>query len=350
MKTVDNNDKKTNRKAIIGVIAAISCILVLAVSTVLLNHNVKGDDADNTVNENVEDVVKKDEQVDVNIDMKVDDNDVETPQQPEEPEEPVDWFNIPIIYTTAESDDKSLIELVKNTIVSSNAQLNYAHEVGEGDRAFKIMEAVENANFGGKLEDKFESLDDSFVLVDHDDWTFLDVAGCVGNIMIHEGDLQNDELVRNDILKWLVAKGVYRFELDDESFTSVNRVEGVEFLDENFGHLDVNFVVSFEHEGKSWAALIGKKDELYRVFDIVEEGDIYAVMKEKEKDVAKDDNKKGGKKEQKDPYEGMPGYEGEKEGYHYSPALGYVPIVEGSGQRGEAIREDELSGIIIGDM
>lgn len=329
MKIVGNKNEKKGTSKLLPLIGGCAC-LVCVVAVVILVVSLTGrndDSVEPSDNQAVSGDIVEDQSLNDEV-VKVDDDKIETPQSQSTEEAPDDdRFNNPIVYTTAESDDESLIQLVRNTIMSANTQLHNACEVNEGDRATIIMEAVENASFDGRLEDKFESLDDSFTLADHDDWTFLDVAGGVSNIMLHEGDLQNDELVKNDVLKWFVANGVYRFEVEDGSFTSVSKVSDVEFVDVAIGHLDVNFVVNFGYKEKNWVALIGKTDDLYRVLDIIEEDNLYLVMKEKKKEevVVKDDKDKDKDKNKidpNDPYYAWPGYEGPKEGYVFSTATG----------------------------
>lgn len=339
MKIAGNkNEKKGTSKLLplIGGCACLVCVVAVVILVVSLTGR-NGDSVEPSDSRAVSGDIVDDQSLNGEI-VKVDDDKIEAPQSQSTEEVPDDdRFNNPIVYTTADEGDESLIQLVRNTIMSANAQIYHACEVGEGERASIMIDAIDNANFNGQLEGKFESLDDSFTLEDHDDWTFLDIAGGVSNIMLHEGDLQNDELVKNDVLKWFVAKGVYRFEVEDDSFTSVSKVNDVEFVDVAVGSLDVNFVVNFGYKEKNWVALIGKTDDLYRVLDIVEEDNIYLVMKEKKKEevVVKDDKDKDKDKNKIDPNDpnyGWPGYEGPKEGYVFSRGTGtYFEESNGTG-------------------
>lgn len=230
-----------------------------------------------------------------------------------------------INYTTDEADEASLIQLVKDTIFYANLQLQNAR--GYGNRTNSILSAIEDANvlLDVDLDSTFEPVDASYHPLGDDcrDWTYMDAAGALGGLLFHEEDLEEAELRKSNLFKYLVTM-VYWFDVDSVDNFEVEYQTQVLFPEVGQNGIDVIFTVRMNYWGTVWVALIGNIDGKYRVLDIVDEESLSKVIGE----VENKPNGRPGKDqpENEDPLSVFPGYEGEKDGYKFCPGVGYVPI------------------------
>lgn len=262
-------------------------------------------------------------------------------------------IEIVVKYTSNETDDESLIQLVKDTIKSANKQLEDARKNGERGRTATFLDAIEDADKRDDLNSQFTPLDGKANPLDgnHSEWTFLQVAGSVGYLLFNEKDLEKGGLNTNDMLKYFVAKGVYAFDTDKITDFDIKTDIDLKFKDEVKGEYDINFVISMTYDGVKWNALVGNINSSYRIFDIVNALDqLENVMDEEvvdKKEVEEPQtqtqeppvdaekyptndtpndqgnyNNNGNVNE--DEFYKYPDYEGPKEGYKYSPLYGYV--------------------------
>lgn len=264
MKGVDNSDKQrdVNRKRlVIGGCAGLVCIVaVIAISLPLGRGN--------------DDTAVVDGQIENDQEMWVDDREsVQIAPSNEDVEKNANNFQDVINYTSVDADEDSLIQLVKNTIMSANIQLQDARDNGELRRTANILNAVEDAWNRNALNDRFTPLVDCTPLGDENvGWSYYSVASAVGNLLFYGEDLERGELYRSNMLKHFVGQGVYNFDIDSlEEFKVLPLTDATYSGWRETEYYDVDSLVYMTHGDIRWVAIVGRVEQSYKVLDIIDE-------------------------------------------------------------------------------
>ncbi len=286
-------------------------------------------------------------------------------------------------YTTDQTDEESLIQLVKDTITSAGIQIQYT-EKAEKSRTKALLASVSDARDKDSFDSAFVTLDPEYRdFVVPEEWTFLQAAGGFGGLIFYGYELEGTAIPESNLLKYFIADGVYDFDVSELSDFHVTEGLGSIFVDADQSEFDVNFEVAFDSKGHGkYVALVGNVNGGYRVLDVVEEDKVSTVVEQNgnvgtqeqgyvstfngdssvvDSDPAAEDTNQGGNSggsnggynpntdddpynddpnydpskdnydpdavgtgNSNDPFWGDPGYEGPKEGYSYVPGYGYV--------------------------
>ena len=365
MKIMDNmNDKRgINKKVVIGGLGGLVCIIAVVILVISLD-NKKNDSAEvNDVNvagnTSVDDGLLDDREM---VKVEKEEEEAEDVNEEEETEDGKDTTGSASVasnaekeiaeivsYTSIKTDEASLIQLVKNTVKLSHDQFEEARK-DEQSRTSVLLDSIEAANNSGNLERIFEPLGDSYnpLSEQHSQWTFMDAAGGLGYLIFNEKEINKENLVENELLKHFVANGVYNFDIDQLCNFEIESVMDLTFEDRITVSYDINFVVKMTYEGAQYASLIGNINNDYKILDVVKQDEINKIVNGKNlenlqvlqnsntndekqpvnnsqaptNDTPKESNNSN--VNSNDPYVGMPGYEGPKEGYGYCPGIGYI--------------------------
>ena len=336
MKIVDSNSsekKGPNKSLIVGGCVGLLCVVVIVVCVAMFaGKNNVSLETENT---------QENETVSGNTSLLSEINVVDSTSTPDS--EPVDESLEPIIsYTSLECDEDSLKQLVIDTIRSANIQIEEARLDENFDTVSVIMDAVDEARKNGELGGTFAPLGDQSNPLpdDKQHWTYLEVSGAIGGLLFNGKNPVRNVLEQSDLLKNLVAEGVYLFDPEKLEMDAVSGTFEVMFVDVVAGNYDVNFEININYEGQGWVALIGNVDHAYRVLDVVKDEDLDNVLVYNEVEMPV--NAVVGQEEVSeqvttqyeildDPYVGMPNYTGPREGYFYSVYThDYKPISEDS--------------------
>ncbi len=374
-KTEEEMKRKDLDKRIIfgGVTFALVC-LVTILSVIFVKRNETATDemisVENDLNAQQDDCVQIVSDVNVSENQTVDDQVIDEPQKE---------VSQVINYTSIYEDEESLKQLVIDTIQSANIQIGEARLDAEFRTMSIIMDAVDDARQNGNLGGTFKPLgDESNPLPDDkQNWTYFDVSGAIGGLLFNEKDPVGNLLEQSDLLKNLVAEGVYLFDSEKLEIHDMNGTFETVFVDTCTGNYDVNFEINMNYEGQEWVALIGNVDHAYRVLDIVKAEDLenfVVYTGTKTETVAQSQNVVNEESIEEtvnvsvqeqieqnnvvqqsdplsyledpnyDPYVGAPNYTGPREGYHYCWQLeDYIP--DGVYNLSEYLYGTDLMGI-----
>lgn len=358
MKIVDSNSsekKGPNKSLIVGGCVGLLCVVAIVVCVAMFAG--KNNGSVETENTQANDTVSGNTSLlsEVNV---VDSTSTHDSEPVDESLEQV------ISYTSLECDEDSLKQLVIDTIRSANIQIEDARLDENFDTVSVIMDAVDRARINGELGGTFAPLgDESNPLPDDKQhWTYLEVSGAIGGLLFNGKDPVRNILEQSDLLKNLVAEGVYLFDTERLEMDAVSGKFEAFFVDVITGNYDVNFEVNINYDGQDWIALIGNVNHEYRVLDVVKAEDLDNVLVynqvempvnaivgqevvEEPEDVFVQEEVTEPVNTQDiildDPYVGMPNYTGPREGYFYSVYIhDYKPISEDSLLIGENLMGD----------
>jgi hypothetical protein len=262
-----------------------------------------------------------------------------------------------VSYTTIKTDEKSLIELVKNTVKYAKQELDKGlNREHSGEQLKEVLEALEHADKNavdiksvflgpdGKTS-PLDQYDEATKQVKATELKFDDVAGSIGTDLFYQNELVGVYRSGDLLLQRFVAYGLYSADVNQLSGWSIDAGNNREFAANKDLKIEVNFVVKFTLNNLKYEALIGNINNEYRVLDIVRPQEVPPVVKETPTPTQPPANttpskpapvqpaKPEYKPSDKDTVEKGP--EGDKPGYIYVPGYGYV--------------KDEGGGVDIGD-
>lgn len=271
MKIVDYNKKEKNYKKlpIVPIIAIFAFVVTLGITLFILSNEKKNDIPDDELL-----VATSTEEVEV---PPVSTQSPAVIDEPQPDTEPVNVTVEQVInYTSVDCDEDSLKQLVVDTIQSANVQIEEARSVEDFQDMSIIMDAVDEARKNGALGDTFVPLgDESNPLPDEkQNWTYFDVSGAIGGSLFDGKNPARNVLEPSDLLKNLVAEGVYLFDVEKLEIHDVNGTFDIAFVDVETGNYDVNFEINMNYEGQEWVALVGNVNYAYRVLDFVKAEDL----------------------------------------------------------------------------
>lgn len=289
MKTEDNNNGKkgvNKRMLVIGGAAALICIIAVAALALRPAGSEDMTAADNTpVSDNTAEIQTPNDNETVSSNTEEDEK-TETIEVTTDDAAPIQ--QVSINYASAESDEESLKQLVKDTIQSAGIQMEEARENGGSYGIDIVINAVEDARQRDDLASTFAPLGDSVNPLpdENQNWTYMEVSGAVGGLLFNERDLSRNIMQQSDLLKNFVANGVYTFDCDNVEINEVKGIMETYFADVATGNYDVNFEVNMKYDDVEWIALVGNVDGLYRVLDVVKAEDLgnYVVYYGKEEE------------------------------------------------------------------
>lgn len=361
MKIVDYNKKEKNYKKlpIVHIIAIFAFVVTLGITFFILSNEKKNDIPDDGLL-----VATSTEEVEV--------PQASTPSpavidEPQPDTEPVNVTVEQVInYTSVDCDEDSLKQLVVDTIQSANVQIEEARSDEVSQDLSVIMDAVDEARKNGALGDTFVPLGEESnpLSEDKQNWTYADVSGAIGGLLFNGKNPARNVLEQSDLLKNLVAEGVYLFDVEKLEIHDVNGTFDIAFVDVKTGNYDVNFEINMNYEGQEWVALVGNVNYAYRVLDFVKAEDlenfvVYTGTKTEtvtqttssvndgpiEETVNVPVQEEQGQETTQvpvqqeiydDPYVGAPNYTGPREGYFYDwIEEDYLPINGTNSLRGE---------------
>lgn len=192
-----------------------------------------------------------------------------------------------VCYTTDQTDDESLIQLVKDTITSASIEIKYAKEA-EQSRTKSLLESVEDACKRDDLESTFAMLNPvaaeggAEITYVPEDWTFLQAAGGVGGVIFHRYELEEVQITESNMLKYFIANGMYNFDVTQLDSFEIADESGMTLVDVNDDKFDVNFTVTFTNKGNGveYVALIGNVNGGYVVLDAINAEDVEKLNRE----------------------------------------------------------------------
>lgn len=268
-------------------------------------------------------------------------------------------------YTTIQTDKKSLVKLVKSTIVGYKKEIEsvLSQNNPTTDALFdSTIQAVRNKVNINMIK---PTTDPAF-----NGWTYSDYAGMVGNYIFDKpsyGSFLNAPFQKSDLLKNFVTCDVFDVNVDKTTNWSLagkgsNQVGG----------FDVNYQLKFVYNGQTYKTFIGNQDGKYKVLDIVKGNKVTVItataanatsvkpsptprhVKRSVKTPANNTNAPTGL-EPKTPPKKKPVVDSHpvKPGYVYDPAFGYI---KDEGENGTAapkedgMTNDKLSGVHSGNM
>lgn len=275
MKIVDYNKKEKNYKKlpIVHIIAIFAFVVTLGITFFILSNEKKNDIPDDGLL-----VATSTEEVEV--------PQASTPSpavidEPQPDTEPVNVTVEQVInYTSVDCDEDSLKQLVVDTIQSANVQIEEARSDEVSQDLSVIMDAVDEARKNGALGDTFVPLGDELNPLpdEKQNWTYFDVSGAIGGSLFDGKNPARNVLEPSDLLKNLVAEGVYLFDVEKLEIHDVNGTFDISFVDVETGNYDVNFEINMNYEGQEWVALVGNVNNAYRILDIVRPEDLDSIL------------------------------------------------------------------------
>lgn len=349
MKIVDNsnNEKRGKKPFIIGCSACLCVILIVVLVIVFskISHKNQTTNGDN----HVVDVFDVETQTtEESVTLQTPEPTQQTPMPTEEPKVDSNLEQV-VSYTSTRTDEEGLIQLVKDTIAFANADLQEASKENESlPLVLDVLESV-GAEQYDQLDVNFvEAIPEGVDLKVDESLTALDVAGSIGNSLFEQYESFGPEGYTGgkNLLAHFVGYGLYGVNVNGVSDWSVQADNLHKFVDGDV-EFEVNFDVLFTSNGIKWMALVGNVDGEYRVLDVINANKDQSLLKLIEDPVeltvpqsepepqpqqpggnggngngGGDGGNDGGNT---DPNAGQPSYEGEKDGYIWTPGIGYVP-------------------------
>lgn len=245
-------------------------------------------------------------------------------------------------YTSIKTDEESLIQLVKDTIIGVDNDLQAAYEKNPDLLSvLSVIEGLEAVQHDDLCVNFMELVPKDMTLSVDSNLTVLDVSGSIGETVFEQFENFSTEgyTTEKELLGHLIGYGLYGVDVEGISDWSVQADNVYKFLD---GEIDfeINFDVLFNNNGVNYMALIGNVDGQYRVIDIINADKDQSILELIENPVQFEDPQVEATPEEEviidDSYNynntiNDPGYQGEKEGYVYEEGLGYIPIVDDEG-------------------
>lgn len=181
--------------------------------------------------------------------------------------------------STEQSDEDSLINLVKNTVISVKSQMDY--NLKEANASTVILSKA----LDSFTQTKTDAIDPNSIfdygeegnpyaetIPEMNTWTYNDVAGSIGYFVFYITDdtksISYMFTQKGEFLKEFFINDFYH--ADENSFSDFE-LSGV--TDEKFSPskdtMDINYKLQFKYNGQTYTALIGNMNQAYKVLDIV---------------------------------------------------------------------------------
>lgn len=279
--------QKKKIMAVAGIIA-LACIGAGACAGSSNENNEAVESSDNVIEESSV-IVSTEEAVTLETDESTDS------EETTEPESEVPYV---ALYTSTDTDKESLTELVKNTIISVRSQINFnLSETTDHAKMFKnsvlnpALTAFADADVNNDNNDsdidltqKFNYGNDVNPFVDanaeSNNWTYEDIAGVLGYFIFtfDENNKTTDYIqpVTDEYMKHFFIYNFYNCDVNniDNSSWDLSGVTNTFYgTDKSPITYEVNYAMSFKHDGVSYKALIGNINGVYKVLDIIKSND-----------------------------------------------------------------------------
>ena len=181
--------------------------------------------------------------------------------------------------STEQTDEDSLINLVKNTVVSVKSQMDYnLKETGDSVRVLsKALDSFTQTKSGAidpnsAFDYGEEGNPFSEANAETDSWTYNDVAGSIGYFVFYLDDSSKsiDYMFTQtgEFLKEFFINDFYH--ADENSFSDFELAGTTnEYFSPSKDSMEINYKLQFKYNGQTYTALIGNMNEAYKVLDIV---------------------------------------------------------------------------------
>lgn len=203
--------------------------------------------------------------------------------------------------STEQTDEDSLINLVKNTVVSVKSQINYnLKETGDSVRVLsKALDSFTQTKTGaidpnsvfdyGEEGNPFSEAN-----IETDSWTYNDVAGSIGYFVFYLDDSSKsiDYMFTQtgEFLKEFFINDFYH--ADENSFSDFELAGATnEYFSPSKDSMEINYKLQFKYNGQIYTALIGNMNESYKVLDIVKGSKITSSKSSSNSSTNKSSNK-----------------------------------------------------------
>lgn len=203
--------------------------------------------------------------------------------------------------STEQTDEDSLINLVKNTVVSVKSQMDYnLKETGDSVRVLsKALDSFTQTKSGaidpnsvfdyGEEGNPFSEAN-----AETDSWTYNDVAGSIGYFVFYLDDSSKsiDYMFTQtgEFLKEFFINDFYH--ADENSFSDFELAGATnEYFSPSKDSMEINYKLQFKYNGQTYTALIGNMNEAYKVLDIVKGAKITSSKSSSNSSTNKSSNK-----------------------------------------------------------
>lgn len=203
--------------------------------------------------------------------------------------------------STEQTDEDSLINLVKNTVVSVKSQMDYnLKETGDSVRVLsKAIDYFTQTKSGaidpnsafdyGEEGNPFSEANS-----ETDSWTYNDVAGSIGYFIFYLDDSSKSInymfTQTGEFLKEFFINDFYH--ADENSFSDFELAGATnEYFSPSKDSMEINYKLQFKYNGQTYTALIGNMNEAYKVLDIVKGSKITSSKSSSNSSTNKSSNK-----------------------------------------------------------
>lgn len=203
--------------------------------------------------------------------------------------------------STEQTDEDSLINLVKNTVVSVKSQMDYnLKETGDSVRVLsKALDSFTQTKSGaidpnsvfdyGEEGNPFSEAN-----AETDSWTYNDVAGSIGYFVFYLDDSSKsiDYMFTQtgEFLKEFFINDFYH--ADENSFSDFELAGATnEYFSPSKDSMEINYKLQFKYNGQTYTALIGNMNEAYKVLDIIKGAKITSSKSSSNTNTNKSSNK-----------------------------------------------------------
>ena len=203
--------------------------------------------------------------------------------------------------STEQTDEDSLINLVKNTVVSVKSQMDYnLKETGDSVRVLsKAIDYFTQTKSGaidpnsafdyGEEGNPFSEANS-----ETDSWTYNDVAGSIGYFIFYLDDSSKSInymfTQTGEFLKEFFINDFYH--ADENSFSDFELAGATnEYFSPSKDSMEINYKLQFKYNGQTYTALIGNMNKAYKVLDIVKGAKITSSKSSSNSNANKSSNK-----------------------------------------------------------
>ena len=203
--------------------------------------------------------------------------------------------------STEQTDEDSLINLVKNTVVSVKSQMDYnLKETGDSVRVLsKALDSFTQTKSGAidpnsAFDYGEEGNPFSEANAETDSWTYNDVADSIGYFVFYLDDSSKsiDYMFTQtgEFLKEFFINDFYH--ADENSFSDFELAGATnEYFSPSKDSMEINYKLQFKYNGQTYTALIGNMNEAYKVLDIVKGAKITSSKSSSNTNTNKSSNK-----------------------------------------------------------
>lgn len=203
--------------------------------------------------------------------------------------------------STEQTDEDSLINLVKNTVVSVKSQMDYnLKETGDSVRVLSKAIDYFTQTKSGTIDPNSvfdygeEGNPFSEANTETDSWTYNDVAGSIGYFVFYLDDSSKSInymfTQTGEFLKEFFINDFYH--ADENSFSDFELAGATnEYFSPSKDSMEINYKLQFKYNGQTYTALIGNMNEAYKVLDIVKGSKITSSKSSSNSSTNKSSNK-----------------------------------------------------------